>query len=216
MTNQELVIWKYKNTAVNEKYQQVRTFNFNDTRVVIQQEKQEISIEKNTGNVVWDGGYILADYIIKNFNLAGKRVVELGSGTGLVGLAVGSASTVLLTDVPQQIPLLETNIKLNGKMEHIEAKELLWGTETNLGKFDYIIGSEILYLQEQHANLIETCKSLSSRNTIVIMIYKHRGLGEHSFFDLAEHDFVVDMIPKHEYHKEFQKSDYTIFQMYLK
>ncbi len=41
--------------------------------------------------------------------VAERRVMDLGSGTGVLGLAcsVMGAARVVLTDVPQQLPLLQ-------------------------------------------------------------------------------------------------------------
>ena len=47
-------------------------------------------------------------------NLRGKRLLELGAGTGALGLAAACQGTrVVLSDLPTVIPLLETNIRLN-------------------------------------------------------------------------------------------------------
>ncbi|CAG8458749.1 1507_t:CDS:2 [Acaulospora colombiana] len=51
---------------------------------------EKIDITKNTGNVVWDGAYILSKYIVDHVERRDQnqvRFLELGSGCGLVGLA---------------------------------------------------------------------------------------------------------------------------------
>jgi predicted nicotinamide N-methyase len=67
---------------------------------------------------VWDSTYVLVDYLSGpgRHHIAGQRVLELGSGTGIAGLALaplGPAAAVHLTDLPDVAPLLAANIRLN-------------------------------------------------------------------------------------------------------
>lgn len=57
--------------------------------------------------------------------------------------------------------------------------------ESPTGSFDLILGSEILYLKDQHLNLLRTIKAFSSPTTCTYLLYKHRNLGEIDFIPLA-------------------------------
>jgi protein N-lysine methyltransferase METTL21A len=53
------------------------------------------------GGIAWPAGQILASHLVKSgpTNIAGKKVIELGSGTGLVGLAAAKlGAKVWITD----------------------------------------------------------------------------------------------------------------------
>jgi len=53
------------------------------------------------GGVAWPAGEVLAQYLVKRGpnSLRGKQILELGSGTGLVGLVAAMlGGTVYLTD----------------------------------------------------------------------------------------------------------------------
>ena len=69
-----------------------------------------------TGHNVWDGAVQLAKYLEYTFpaGLAGKRIVELGAGTGVAGLAAAMlGADVLLTDLPYALDNLRECVRLN-------------------------------------------------------------------------------------------------------
>ena len=65
---------------------------------------------------LWPTSLALSKYLCDHPSLvAGKRVVELGSGTGAVGIicaALGAAS-VTLTDMPDALDLIQQNVQQN-------------------------------------------------------------------------------------------------------
>ena len=63
----------------------------NDTRVKEVRVSQDF--EGSEAVVVWDAALVLAHFLERNrssFDLCGKRVLELGAGTGIVGLAAAA------------------------------------------------------------------------------------------------------------------------------
>lgn len=72
------------------------------------------------GGKVWDSSYVLLAYLfnshLKGLHLVNqKQVLELGSGTGVTGLALGALApaSLYLTDLAEVVPLLEDNVELN-------------------------------------------------------------------------------------------------------
>ncbi|CAJ0762381.1 24067_t:CDS:2, partial [Entrophospora sp. SA101] len=110
----KIVLWKYDNPYANYKSDLERLFIIGDCTVKITQKLSEkIDISQNTGNVVWDGAYILSKFIINNLSMHNDKVdnkvgngrqisfIELGSGCGLVGLSAWiSGGKVICTDLP--------------------------------------------------------------------------------------------------------------------
>lgn len=104
------------------------------------------------------------------------RVLELGAGTGLVGLAIahllrlrGVDSEVLLSDFhPTILKNLQGNVEANfsessGGPVHVQSVPLDWSKfstddsqRTILGSFEIIVGADIIY-EEQHAIWIKSC-----------------------------------------------------------
>ena len=70
----------------------------------------EEDAETAIGARVWRSSYLLARYLeVAPELVAGKSVVELGAGCGLVGMAAAElgAATVLLTDLAGVLPRVE-------------------------------------------------------------------------------------------------------------
>ncbi|KAF9896049.1 hypothetical protein BX616_008241, partial [Lobosporangium transversale] len=53
------------------------------------------------------------------------------------------------------------------------------------GPFSYIFCSEILYLPQLHRALLKTLTKFADNHTIVILLWKKRGLGEERFFEIV-------------------------------
>jgi|JI6StandDraft_1071083.scaffolds.fasta_scaffold08797_10 predicted nicotinamide N-methyase len=88
-----------------------RDFEVNGGKVSVLQK-----LELGHAGTVWDGALVLLAYLNKHRlmsqeMLQGKVVLELGSGTGIVGLACNlfQAKTVILTDFPENLQLLRDN-----------------------------------------------------------------------------------------------------------
>ncbi|KAA8531507.1 hypothetical protein F0562_006140 [Nyssa sinensis] len=72
-----------------------------------------------TGAVMWDSGIVLGKFLEHAVEsgmilFQGKKVVELGSGCGLVGcIALLLGAQVILIDLPDRPRLLKKNVEAN-------------------------------------------------------------------------------------------------------
>ena len=88
----------------------------------------------STGSIVWDASVMLARYLEKrksSFDFT--HVLELGSGTGLLSIAIAFLSDNSLctaTDLPQSVALIERNVKLNNVQDRVTTMALEWGQST--------------------------------------------------------------------------------------
>lgn len=83
-----------------------------------------------------------------------KRVLELGSGTGLPGIVAASlGGRVVQTDRDElALSICKRNGERNGT-KNVEYRLADWATWDDDGRYDWIIGSDILYRETLHPNL---------------------------------------------------------------
>ncbi|KAI1313398.1 Methyltransferase-like protein 21A [Mortierella claussenii] len=268
-TTTEIVPWKYCNVYANNRSPE-RLFVVQGHSIFIQQRLDEkVTIDQNTGNVVWDGAYLMAKFLETRIkDLQGKTCLELGAGTGLVSIAAWllGASSVLATDLAgEHIEHVKKNTSTNARRIASERRQTLFEAESlahdphaaiirrrmtrnrdriqmielkskNLqvaaldwssptlpdsvpfqGPFSYILCSEILYLPQFHRALLKTLTKFADNHTIVILLWKKRGLGEERFFDIAARPssgWNVEFLDnKAVLDPEFQDQPYGVAQM---
>lgn len=91
----------------------------------------------NTGVSTWDASYELSKFFIRNKDLIrNKNIMELGSGTGLVGITIGllkpHVNKILLTDLQYTQSQIEKSIKLNNLEERAKFHVLDWNNFSTL------------------------------------------------------------------------------------
>jgi len=98
---------------------------------------------------VWEASWILADFLAGLPADPGKRILEIGCGLGLVGVVAASfGHKVVMTEHnAQALEFARANAELNGCPE-VEIIDLDWNSPSLYGRFDYIVGSEIVYHQK--------------------------------------------------------------------
>ena len=173
----------------------------------------------DSGARIWESGRALSNWMVEHLE-PGRRILELGAGTGIVGLtaaAVGGAQSVVLTDQPDMVPLLEQNIASNNLRATARAAPLLWGCDRDEAMealngvearggdpassssssiqqspiFDVVCGSDILYSPENFPLLFETlCQVCTPSTTEVLLAYPRR-FTEDLFFDTASDCFEI-------------------------
>jgi predicted nicotinamide N-methyase len=95
---------------------------------------------------LWPSGRLLAQ-AMQRFDVAGKRVLELGCGIGLASLVLQQrGADVVASDMhPLAEPFLAYNAALNA-LPALHYRQLRWDVPLpTLGHFDLIIASDVLY-----------------------------------------------------------------------
>jgi predicted nicotinamide N-methyase len=100
----------------------------------------------------WAGGQGVARYVLDHPGLvAGRRVLDVGTGSGLVAIAaaLAGARTVTATDVdPFALAAARRNAQLNGVTVTVRAADLLSGAaeaEGAVGEADVVLAGDLFY-----------------------------------------------------------------------
>ena len=99
-------------------------------------------------------------------HVRGLRVLELGAGLGLCGLAawVSGAAYVLMTDLPENVPRLQTVLALNEEPDAVEVAPLDWTQPIPAHiaerRWDIIVAADIIYWPHLFEPLLSTVSIL--------------------------------------------------------
>ncbi len=126
--------------------------------------------------IVWPSGLVLAHHI-SNYDIGVKRVLEVGCGTALSSLLLNKRHVdITATDHHPEVEVfLARNSELNGDAL-IPFERTGWGdSNDNLGRFDLIIGSDLLYEDEHVGLLSDFIREHSNPECEVILVDPGRG-----------------------------------------
>lgn len=107
------------------------------------------------GVALWPAAIALAhEMIARNDAMEGKRILELGAGTGLAGIVAASlGGRVVQTDRNElALSVCRRNGERNGAAA-IEYRQADWTVWEDTERYDWIIGSDILYGEAMHSAL---------------------------------------------------------------
>ena len=108
-------------------------------------------------------------------DVRGRSVVELGAGAGLAGLACAAlgAARVVLTDLAENLPLLQRNAARNGLDVSVAAFD--WLTPTTLGeRFDVVLAADCVFWPELFAPLLNAIEAVARPDGTVLIAVTHR------------------------------------------
>ncbi len=132
--------------------------------------------------VIWPSGQVLA-HLMLNYHIKGRKVLEVGCGIGLASLVLNNRlADITATDHhPETERFLIHNTTLNGG-KTIPFVRTGWAnlTDEKLGKFDLIIGSDLLY-ESEHVDLLAAFINQHCRRRCNVIIVDP-GRGFHAKF----------------------------------
>lgn len=125
---------------------------------------------------VWPSARVLA-LAMHTFDLAGKRILEIGAGLALASLVIHRrAGNITVSDChPLSSLFLKENLLLN-QLAPIPYQTGNWNTANpDLGLFDLIIGSDVLYERDQPAQLAAFINRHAAAKAEILIVDPNRG-----------------------------------------
>ncbi|XP_071320422.1 protein N-lysine methyltransferase METTL21A [Trachinotus anak] len=152
--------------------------------------------------VVWDAAVVMCMYLeLGQVELQGKLAIELGAGTGLVGIVAALlGAKVTITDRQPALDFLSANVKDNlppDSQGSAIVSELTWGERLDLypaGGFDLVLGADIVYLEDTFVPLLQTLEHLCSDTTVVLLACKIRYERDTNFLSMLKQKFRVEEV----------------------
>jgi hypothetical protein len=173
--------------------------------------------------------HIVANDLFYKTLFKDKSVVELGSGTGLGGVAVDKMfepSKVVITDLPQYLQHLEYNIVLNKCSDRVSAAALDWlDMEPFLAcdqaqAFDVILALECVYREDLYQPLVDVLVKLSKPDTLVFLGLTRLFAQTKFFRVLQAAGFCYTRVPEHAMpailRKEQSTADCGLLMLYFR
>lgn len=131
---------------------------------------REFSFHQVNANMLWPGASIFAEWLIGyQYLLKGRRIIELGSGTGALAIFLKKSLAVEITTSDFDDKEIEDNIAYNCTANGISVLPHIrhtWGQEFGMEHpdWDLILASDILLYVKQYPNLIQTLLFLLKAN----------------------------------------------------
>jgi predicted nicotinamide N-methyase len=115
---------------------------------------------------LWPSSIELARHCVEECSLRDKRVLEVGCGLGLAGVAAASAGAhVIFTDYePDALEFARYNALKNLPQDCIESRVefrlLDWRSDEEVGPVDMIIGADVVYERRNFLPILNITRSL--------------------------------------------------------
>lgn len=188
---------------------------------------------KGTGLTTWDGSVVLAKHLehARASELVGKRVLEVGAGTGLAGLSAAllGAREVVLTDLAYTMENLSRNAvqtldnaRLAGvAVSAVHTQVLDWfNPPTDIGALDIVLAADVVWVEDLIAPLVRTLATLlrhSPTRATVLMAHQTRSAAADAllFAELTHHALETRAVPVTALHPHYASERITVWEITL-
>eukprot|EP00250_Pteridium_aquilinum_P004633 c14845_g1_i2 orf=118-843(+) len=170
-------------------------------------------------STVWDSAIVLSKYFERwPSKVNGKQCIELGAGCGLPGITAAclGASSVLLTDLSENLPLLKENIIKNNVSDTVSVANLEWGRKDDLHDirtFDVVLAADVMYDASIVGAFLQTVRMVATPSASVFLAYGRNRQAEEQFLKEVKQTFSIERIEIEQLDDVYQCIDVDVFVM---
>jgi predicted nicotinamide N-methyase len=139
---------------------------------------------------LWSSSFVLARYCLEHRDLRRKRVLDLGCGLGLAGIAAAKAgASVVMVDYERDaLRFARLNAGKNLAPEtgssSILFREIDWRIPGEIGRFDVILAGDVVYERRNFLPLLNLLYHALKVDGLAVFAEPDRAIGR-EFFSLA-------------------------------
>lgn len=185
---------------------------------------------EGTGLVIWDASVVLAKTLElhKDKWCSGKRVLELGAGSGLAGLSAAAlgAGRVLLTDLHYALPNLQRNVDSNslaGRFSsgtEVSVAELDWSNRDTwtAERYDIVLAADVVWIEALIPDFVSALKHVADGSNIVLFAHRSRTTRADALLltELKAAGFRLRALNSTEMNPEYSSPNIIVYEMSLK
>ncbi|KAF6839602.1 hypothetical protein CPLU01_01739 [Colletotrichum plurivorum] len=188
-------------------YKAATTSSFDFSGLLSTPLKLHEDLKSGCGGQTWPAGMVLTKHMLRYHRDALKeaRILELGAGGGLVGLAVAlgcelQQTPLYLTDQDEMFELMGRNTKLNNLEDQVKPMILNWGEPLPQEVVDFkpnvILAADCVYFEPAFPLLLETLSNLLTLepDATIYFCFKKRRRADMQFLKKAQKAFQVTEI----------------------
>eukprot|EP01031_Cornospumella_fuschlensis_P028441 gene28441-34335_t len=167
----------------------------------------EILDDKAGSTFTWAAAEVLSAYLLSSAELRGKRVLELGAGTGLPSVVCGlcGASSVTITDRKDERELygvVQESISLNNLSEVCRVVEMDWDSPLEKSEMvDIVLGSDVFYNPEDFVKVFRIVNYFMEINASCLFItsYHQRNSNRTIKYLLEQFKMTAEVVPSNSF-----------------
>ena len=141
---------------------------------------------------LWESSIVLTHQIVVEPHVQNKRLLDLGAGLGLCGIAAAVAGfEVVLNETEQSaIDFQQVSVAANKGIE-VEHLKFSWEKPPDIGQFDVITGAEILADEDLLDPLLDMCNNYLNDKGIIYLAHDIKRKTLPQFLNQAESYFKI-------------------------